>query len=90
MNDSAAEIKRFFIQKKFRGTGISRALMTAAFDEAKKENIQTIYVATGSINERAIQFYLKYGFQEISKKELPAGYVFDPLDDRFFVKNHDS
>jgi amino-acid N-acetyltransferase len=64
--DDLAEIRSFVIEKKYRGRGNGAKLIDTAVKEAKGLGIKSIFVLT-----KIPDFFRKYGFRRIAKKELP-------------------
>lgn len=64
--EDLAEIKSLAVKEKSRGRGIGGGLVNAALKEAKSLNIKNVFVLTYKP-----EFFAKFGFKEIDKKELP-------------------
>lgn len=64
--DDLAEIRSFVIEKKFRGRGSGRKLIDAAVKEAGSLGLKSIFVLT-----KIPDFFKRYGFRRIAKKDLP-------------------
>lgn len=79
-------VKRMMVDRKFRGDafGTARALMDAARDWSLQNGAGEIFLGTMAQFVAAQKFYLKYGFEEIGEKDLPAGYPHNPMDTVFF------
>lgn len=58
-----AEVKRMYARNK--GEGIGRQLLLYLQEEAKSMGYQVLYVETRKINQGAVAFYLKNGYQII-------------------------
>ena len=56
-----------FVEKRFRGKGISRLLFNAFLDFAKSKGVKMLQVTVDERNERAIQVYRRFGFKEYDK-----------------------
>ncbi|HPD19244.1 MAG TPA: GNAT family N-acetyltransferase, partial [Candidatus Goldiibacteriota bacterium] len=60
------EIRSFIIEKSYRGMGYGSKLLTYAINEAGKIGIKSVFVLT-----KIPDFFVKYGFRKIQKKNLP-------------------
>jgi ribosomal protein S18 acetylase RimI-like enzyme len=58
-----------YIDKRYRGTGLSTMLLNKLLTFAKGNNYKEIYLGTTSSAQRAIGFYKKSGFERI--EQLP-------------------
>ncbi|HOH31850.1 MAG TPA: N-acetyltransferase, partial [Candidatus Hydrogenedentes bacterium] len=61
-----AEVRSLVVRKSLRGTGIGRKLVEAALVEAKQMDIERVYTFT-----RIPDFFLRLGFSEVDRSELP-------------------
>ena len=59
-----AWIEDFVVDCKYRGTGIADLLFHRAIDEAKKNQVDIIYLTSGSSRLRAHAFYDKMGMKK--------------------------
>lgn len=71
-SDKVIKMNCFYINSKYRGTGLGEKLYDFFMDFIKKENYETIILCTYKEFDRAIKFYEKRGFelQEIIEDEL--------------------
>lgn len=85
----SAVLKRMFLKKPFRGKilGISKLLLQTAINWCIENGIEQIYLGTMDQFKAAQMFYLKNGFESISKNELPNDFLHNQLDNVFFVRN---
>ena len=60
----AIELKRFYLDKAFIGTGVSKTLMNFALDFAAKQGYEMMWLGVWEYNHRAQKFYRKFGFQD--------------------------
>ena len=65
-------LKRFYLAKALRGTGLAKKLLTTLIQEAKKRKASRIVIDVSKKNARATHFYLKTGFIQYNPKPLPA------------------
>lgn len=87
INDSTAEVKKFFVHQNFRGKGTAHKLMKKMVQTAQKNGFQNLYLGTVSLLKSAQSYYEKVGFKQISKSELPPEFEICPLDSVFFKGN---
>jgi len=62
LNSTDALLKRFYIDKTYRGTGIAGDLLTAIVSATKELELSRIVIDVSKDNVRAIRFYEKNGF----------------------------
>lgn len=71
-----AEIKRVFVDPRFRGRGLSRAIMRHLEAELERDGIRLVRLETGIRQPEALSLYRKLGYRE----RAPFGaYRPDPL-----------
>jgi len=66
LNKEIAELKRMWLLDNYHGKGIGYKLITQLFDFSRSKNYEKVYLQTGPEQTRAINFYKKIGFMEIS------------------------
>lgn len=88
LQNNYAILKRLFLKKEFRGQkfSLSNKLLLIALTYCVKNNIPVIYLGTMNQFIAAQRFYIKHGFHQILKKELPHDFMLNPSDDVFFKK----
>lgn len=64
-NDAEAELKKLYVRKDYRGTGLSKELYSKVMEESKINDYNRIFLGTYDKLESAIHFYLKRGFTQI-------------------------
>lgn len=69
-DDGSAELKSFYVDKKYRGNGISKQLFNTAMDFCKEIDLNRIFLGTYESMETAIQFYQKRGFNQIEMNHM--------------------
>ncbi len=74
IDKKSGNLKRLYIKKKYRGTGLSLKMLNKVISFAKKNNIKSFYLSTGKENTLANKFYLKHNFKRI--KKMPSGVNF--------------
>ena len=67
---NTAELKSFYVNKNYRGNGISKKLFSTAIEYCKQINLHKIFLGTYSTMETAIHFYKNRGFSEIEKNHI--------------------
>lgn len=63
INPSDALLKRFYIDKNYRGTGVASELFIAILQSAKTFHASRIVIDVSKNNARALRFYEKCGFK---------------------------
>lgn len=66
-NDTEAELKKVYVEKSYRGTGLSKELYNKVIENTKENTYNRIFLGTYDKLESAIHFYLKRGFTQIDK-----------------------
>lgn len=84
LNEEIGVIRKMFVNKKYRGSGLSSDLMNNIMIHAKEKELKEIYLGTIDIYKAAQKFYSKHGFQRIDKKELPEVFPLMNVDNVFF------
>ena len=66
-------LKRMFIDKEFRGSGLAQKMLRHALSHAKSKGFSAVYLATVKKMKAAIRFYEKNGFRRIERlpRDLP-------------------
>jgi diamine N-acetyltransferase len=67
------EIVRLYVEQRWLGSGVGRALMQTCLDEARRSGHQTIYLGVWEQNHRALAFYRKWGFEIVGSHILKVG-----------------
>jgi len=82
MGNRQGYLKRMYLKKEFRGTGLATELLNTMLRYAKQNRFKEIYLATGKGAERAVEFYKKSGFQKVDS--LPSNFIH--FDDPYLFK----
>ncbi|MDO8549274.1 MAG: GNAT family N-acetyltransferase [Ignavibacteria bacterium] len=61
-----AEIKRMYVNKEFRGRGISKLILTNLEETAKEKKYKRIVLETGIRQPEAVHLYEKYGYKRMN------------------------
>jgi ribosomal protein S18 acetylase RimI-like enzyme len=67
------EIARLYAMKTMIGKGVGALLMQKSIDIAKEKNKQSIWLGVWEKNQRAINFYQKWGFKKFSEQDFVLG-----------------
>jgi len=70
------EIRRIYALQEYLGKGVGKELMQATIREARRRGCDCVWLGVWEKNQRAIDFYEKWGFREV------AIYLFFVGDDR--------
>lgn len=67
------EIARLYALKNKIGYGVGKALMQASIELAKERNKELVWLGVWEKNQRAIDFYLKWGFEKFDETDFLLG-----------------
>ena len=70
---SALEIARLYVVKDFIGKGLGAALMKASLETARTKQKQWLWLGVWERNQRAIDFYLRWGFEKFGECDFLLG-----------------
>jgi len=73
------EIRRIYASQEYLGKGVGKELMQAITSEAKLRGCDCIWLGVWEKNQRAIDFYEKWGFREVGTHIFSVGD--DPQND---------
>jgi Acetyltransferases len=73
------EIRRIYASQEYLGRGVGKELMKATISEAKLRGCDCIWLGVWEQNQRAIDFYKKWGFREVGTHIFSVGD--DPQND---------
>jgi ribosomal protein S18 acetylase RimI-like enzyme len=71
--DSAVELWRFYVDRRWHGRGVAQRLMAAVRDVAVEFGARRVWLSVWERNERAIAFYRKAGFRLVGSKDFWVG-----------------
>jgi N-acetylglutamate synthase-like GNAT family acetyltransferase len=79
-------LRKLFVKKELRGTdlNIAQGLFEKLKEEAKNLHLETILLDTPAVAEASHRFYLRNGFKEISKREIPENYSYPDRNSKIF------
>lgn len=75
-NDEVGVLKKFFVRKDKRGSGIGTDLYKTLLSYAAESGMTKIILDTPSICTGAHRFYERNGFRRIGREELPVHYEY--------------
>lgn len=85
-HNGQAALRKMFVHKDYRGKekGIGQKLLDILTKYCKEKNINEVYLGTFHKLIAAQKFYLKNGFTELPKNQLPSTFPLMEVDDCFF------
>lgn len=85
-NSGRTKIHKIYVLPDLQKLGIGKALLATAVAEAKKRKETTVYLNVNKYNSRAIDFYLRNGFERIKEEIIDIGNGF-VMDDYVYEKS---
>jgi GNAT superfamily N-acetyltransferase len=73
------EIRRIYASQEYLGKGVGKTLMQATLIEARLRNCDCVWLGVWEKNQRAIDFYKRWGFREVGTHIFLVGD--DPQND---------
>jgi len=70
---NAIEISRIYSVKEKIGSGIGKTLMEKSFEVARKKDKEVVWLGVWENNQRAIQFYRRFGFEKFGEHVFMLG-----------------
>lgn len=82
------DLRKMFLKKQYRGSdlGISKKLLETLIEWAIANKYEKIFLETNSTFKAAIKFYLKNGFTQVEKNQLPQNFPVLKVAELFFVR----
>ena len=71
--DKAIEVARIYAVQTAIGKGVGRVLMEKCIDTAREKNHHTIWLGVWEHNQRAIDFYTRWGFEKFADHDFILG-----------------
>ena len=78
INDDWCVLKKFFVRSDYRSQKVGLALYTRLLDFSNTNGFRHMILDTPSVAKKAHAFYVRAGFKQIGKSDLPIRY--DYLD----------
>lgn len=72
-NKATLEIARLYALKEMIGRGVGKLLMQTCIDIAKEKNKDVLWLGVWEKNQRAINFYTKWGFEKFDECDFLLG-----------------
>jgi ribosomal protein S18 acetylase RimI-like enzyme len=73
LNESCLEIARIYSVQHTIGKGVGKKLMQTCHDIAKQKDKKILWLGVWEKNQRAIDFYAKWGFEKFSEQNFILG-----------------
>jgi ribosomal protein S18 acetylase RimI-like enzyme len=82
--ERAFEIKRFYVDRPWHGSGLARELMAAVEAQARRRGARELWLGVWERNPRAQAFYRKCGFEKVGTQIFVVGT--DPQTDHVMLR----
>ena len=81
-------LRKMFVASEFRGRehGTAKLLLDELSSWSRVHRLREIFLGTTDKFVAAHRFYEKHGFREIARADLPASFLFMPVDTKFYVR----
>jgi ribosomal protein S18 acetylase RimI-like enzyme len=79
----ALEMERIYVTRKFQDHKVGKALMDKSISLAKEGKYEWLWLGVNQENDKAINFYKKYGFEIFGTKQFILGHA---VDEDFLMK----
>jgi diamine N-acetyltransferase len=70
---TAMEVARIYVMSNQIGKGVGSFLMQTSIDKAKEKNKEWLWLGVWEKNQRAIDFYTKWGFEKFDETDFLLG-----------------
>jgi ribosomal protein S18 acetylase RimI-like enzyme len=70
---SVMQLKRIYVDPHWQGRGVAQELLRLAEGDARARDCDVLWLAVWEINQRALSFYRKQGFEIIGRQGFPPG-----------------
>jgi ribosomal protein S18 acetylase RimI-like enzyme len=71
--ETSIELQRLYVDKRWHGRGVAKALMDEVMERACRSGCEKIWLGVWEHNFRAQAFYRKYGFEVCGSHVFPVG-----------------
>ncbi len=65
LEPGVAELKRMYVEPRYRGTGVARAILRDLEARARDAGVRRLVCETGTLQPEAIRFYEREGYERI-------------------------
>lgn len=72
-NPKQAELERIYVLQKFQGQQVGKALLELCLAFARQSGAEVLWLGVWEHNQKATDFYLKYGFQKFGQHTFMLG-----------------
>lgn len=79
-------LKSMFVDKRYRGQGVSKMLLETFLNRAKEDHCIRVYLGTMTQFTAGQRFYEKHKFVICDITELPTDFTLNTLDSLFYTK----
>lgn len=84
--ENGGVLKKFFVDKSYRGQKIGLKLYKTLLEFCKDNNIKNLILDTPRVAHKSHEFYKEAGFNVINKDKLPFEYSYPDRDSLLFFK----
>lgn len=70
---SPMELRRIYVHPDWQGKGVADELVAVAVGTARERDHDLVWLGTNQMNERAIAFYRRHGFEVVGTKTFRVG-----------------
>ncbi|MBS0635125.1 MAG: MarR family transcriptional regulator [Verrucomicrobia bacterium] len=84
LDEANGEVKKLFVDKRYRGKGVAESLMNTLLEAQEKHNFAHLWLGAVDAAKQAHRFYEKNNFVRVDKKSLPESFEKCPLDSCFY------
>ena len=67
------EVRRIYASQEYLGKGVGKELMKATIEEARRRGCDCVWLGVWEKNQRAIDFYKKWGFRVVGSHTFALG-----------------
>lgn len=71
--DRAIQLKRFYLFRKYHGTGAANELMCKTLAETATSGYENVWLSCWELNERALSFYRRWQFTDAGRQFFTVG-----------------
>jgi ribosomal protein S18 acetylase RimI-like enzyme len=72
-DENTIELQRIYVLEKMIRHGIGKILLQKCLGEAKSKGFDSLWLAVFELNERAVGFYKRQGFEQLGKARFHFG-----------------